>query len=295
MNILIIANHQNAQTIDALFQLCAYFDAQGIDHCEIDVTDLPDAAFPYQENPDLAAFGVNEPIDLTVTLGGDGTILHSARLANVLGTPIIGVNFGHLGFLANAADEGVIALIADALAGEVPRELRMNLHVTVTCEGDEDEPPSSPREFFALNEASIARGAAGHILDFDYLISGDKVASMRGDGLIVATATGSTAYALSAGGPLIGPQHRGMVAVPLAPHTLLSRAIVTEHHDVVEICFEPGSASAREACLFLDGDAIELERPIVSVVVSIGDEPTILLGHHRESFVQQIARTFFAQ
>ena len=85
---------------------------------------------------------------------------------------------------------------------------------------------------------------------------------MRGDGIIVSTATGSPAYALSAGGPLVGPLHRGMIVVPLVPHTLNSRAIVTEHHDVVEMSFEEGSASAREVALFADGDALEFERPI---------------------------------
>ena len=293
MNILIIANRTNAKTVDALFQLCAYFDAQGIEHTELDVTDLPDAAFPYQDDPDLSFLGGNTHFDLIVTLGGDGTILHSSRIAYVLHTPILGAKFGHLGFLANPVDEGIIALVAEALADEIPREQRMNLHVKVICEGDDEAAPERPRDFFALNEAAIARGTAGHIVEFDYMISGDKVAHMRGDGLVVATATGSTAYALSAGGPLIGPQHRGMVAVPLAPHTLLSRAIVTEHHDVVEMSFAEGSASAHEVCVFIDGNAIEFERPISSVLISVGEHPTILLGHHKESFVQQIARTFF--
>ena len=84
-----------------------------------------------------------------------------------------------------------------------------------------------------------------------------------------------------------------MIATPLAPHTLHSRAIVTEHHDVVEMCFAEGSASAEEVSLFADGDALEFERPIRSVAVSVGPRPTLLLTRREESFYKQIARTFF--
>ena len=84
-----------------------------------------------------------------------------------------------------------------------------------------------------------------------------------------------------------------MIVTPLAPHTLNSRAIVCEHHDVVEVCFEEGSASAREVSLFADGDALAFERPISTVRVVVGSRPTTLLTRHEESFYKQIARTFF--
>ena len=293
MNILIVANRNNAKTLDAMFQIVAYLDSQGIGHYEIDVNDLPNSAFAANASHEDAARLYGGSHDLLVTLGGDGTLLHAARLADVLRTPIIGINFGHLGFLTNNAEDGVIPLLADALADEIVKETRMNLHIDVTCEGDEDMPPELPRSFFAFNEIAIARGALGHIVDFDFYVSGDLIANMRADGLIVSTATGSTAYSLSAGGPLVGPSHRGMIVTPLAPHTLNSRAIVTEHHDVVEVAFKEGSASAAEVALFADGDALEFERPISSVVVTVGERPTILLTHRTESFYKQIARTFF--
>lgn len=285
MKIIIVANRNNPKTIDALFQVAAYLDSQGIAHEEIDVSDLPGCA--------LACNMPCSDGDLVITLGGDGTILHTARLANAIAAPILGINFGHLGFLANTVEEGAIALIADALAGEIVSEQRVNLNVHVNCFGDEEEPPESPRDFFALNEIAIARGAKGHIVDLAFDVSGDRVAEMRGDGLIVATATGSTAYSLSAGGPLVGPSHRGMIVTPLAPHTLNSRAIVCEHHDVVEVTFEEGSASAREVALFADGDAIEIERPVASIIVTTGERPTTLLTRRDESFYKQVSRTFF--
>ena len=291
MNVLMIANRKNGKTIDALFQIAAYLDAQGISHAEMDVTDLPDAAFAYGGSAGPAV--ADDAFDLIITLGGDGTILHASRLAYALGAPILGVNFGHVGFLANGADEGLLALVADALSDEIIHEQRVTLHVRIACEGDEREGIDEPREFFALNEIAIARGAMGHIVDFRLDVSGDRVASMRGDGVIVATATGSTAYALSAGGPLVGPSHRGLIVVPLAPHTLNTRAIVTEHNDVVEVFFEEGSSSAREVSLFVDGDALALARPISSIAVTAGERPVTLLTRRQESFYKQIARMFF--
>lgn len=293
MNILIVANRKNAKTLDAMFQIAAYLDSQGISHFEIDVNDLPDSAYPFTASPDDVKARYGSGYDLIITLGGDGTLLHSARLGEALGAPILGINFGHMGFLTNTVNDGTIPLVADALAGEIIRESRMNLRIEVICEGDEEEPVEGPRAFFAFNEIAIARGALGHIVDCEFFVSGDKIARMRGDGLIVSTATGSTAYSLSAGGPLVGPSHRGMIVTPLAPHTLNSRAIVCEHHDVVETVFDTGSASAAEVSLFADGDALTFERPIHSVIVTVGDNPTVLLSRREESFYKQIARTFF--
>ena len=294
MNILIVSNRENGATIDTLYQVIAYLDMQGIGHVELDVSQLPDSSFVYSGKPAsdiLPAF--ESQIDLVVPLGGDGTLLHTSRLANVLNAPILGINFGHLGFLTNSANNGAIPLLADALAGEICQEQRVNLRIDVVCEGDEDEPPTEARAFYALNEIAVARGAMGHIVDFDLHVSGDRVAHLRGDGVIIATATGSTAYALSAGGPLVGPSHRGMIVAPLAAHTFKSRAIVTEHHDIVEVSLAEGSASAHEVSLFVDGDALEFERPISAVIVKTGDRPTILLNRHEESFYKKIARTFF--
>ncbi|MBR0404394.1 MAG: NAD(+)/NADH kinase [Eggerthellaceae bacterium] len=294
MNILIVSNRKNRETTDALYQIIAYLDSQGISHVPLDVSQLPDSSFLYSgKGARDVAPELEGPVDLVVTLGGDGTLLHTARLSTMLDAPILGMNFGHLGFLANSAKNGVIALLADALSGEICREERVNLHVCVECEGDDVDEPTEPRSFFVLNEIAITRGAMGHIVDFDLHVSGDKVAHLRGDGVIVSTATGSTAYALSAGGPLVGPSHRGMIVVPLAPHTFKSRSIVTEHHDIVEVTMEEGSASAREVSLFADGDALEFERPVSRVIVSTGDRPTVLLNRHDESFYHQIARTFF--
>ena len=291
MRVLFIANKHNAKTVDALFQIAAYCDMQGIEHIELDVSQLPDSSFVYgpAQLADIDE-ALAERIDLVVTIGGDGTLLHATRLSVVLGAPIAGINFGHLGFLTNTVDEGVIALFATILSGEVIREERINLRVRVACADDEEG--QSPREYYAMNEVAAARGAKGNIVDFDFSIAGDHIAHMRGDGLIVATATGSTAYALSAGGPLVGPTFTGMIVAPLAPHTLNARPIVADRNDIIEIDM-PDDMQVGDVGLFIDGDTIELDSPIKNVTIMVGPDPTVILSCRKDSFYKQISRTFF--
>ena len=198
-----------------------------------------------------------------------------------------------------AAGIKVIPVVAAALAGELTTEYRTNLRIDVFCEGDEganggpDAPMKGSQQFFGLNELTLARGAQGRVIDCTYTVAGEKVADVKGDGLIVATATGSTAYALSAGGPLVAPGYSGLVVVPIAPHSLHSRALVTGPSDIVEIAMDPSSAN-REATMFIDGELIPIERPIRRVVVQSGEEPTVLLRYKAESFYGRTSRVFFS-
>ena len=298
MHILIVRNNSNAKAVDASLLLAAYLGTQSIDYRLVDSSDLGWSA-------DADAVGAVDAAtcDLAVVLGGDGTILRTARLVGTSGVPILGINFGHLGFLANASDEGVVVIVAAALAEDTVRERRTNLRIDVLCEGDDlddapcDEGPivaenGERRSFFALNELAVTRGAMGRVIDFSLAISDSHIADMRGDGFVVATATGSTAYALSAGGPLVSPGYEGLVAVPLAPHTLHSRAIVTAKNDVVELDLTSSQAS-REATLFADGEMLSFERPVAKVFVRTGAEPTVLLRYKRESFYEHAAKVFF--
>lgn len=299
MHILIVRNNSNAKAVDASLLLAAYLGTQSIEFRMVDSSDLSYLG-------DVDDVGVLDPAvcDLAVVLGGDGTILRTARLVGTTGVPILGINFGRLGFLANASDEGVVAIVAAALAEDAVRERRTNLRIDVLCEGDDlddvpcvgDEPVTAKngerRSFFALNELAVTRGAMGRIIDFSLSISDSHIADMRGDGLVVATATGSTAYALSAGGPLVSPGFEGLVAVPLAPHTLHSRAIVTAKSDVVEVDLTNNQAS-REATLFVDGEMLAFERPVARVFVRAGAAPTVLLRYKCENFYDHASKVFF--
>ena len=288
MHILIARNSSNPQANEAALMLGAYFASQDITFTSIDSLDPIDVGAGM--------------FDMVVALGGDGTILRCAHLVCDEGIPILGVNYGHLGFLTNHTGDGVVAAAAAALAGETIREERANLRVDVLLEGeDEDafdaacnEPrdPASHRCFFALNEAAITRGSNGKIINFGIEVSGDHVADMRGDGLVVATATGSTSYSLSAGGPLVAPGFNGLIITPLAPHTLVARAILTDPSDVVELTMGDTSAS-REAALFADGNLIEFDAPISKMRIRRGDVSTTLLRFNRAPFYKHISDTFF--
>lgn len=301
MHILIVRNNSNAKAVDASLLLAAYLGTQSIEYTLLDSSEL-------SYKGDLADIGTidRESCDMVVVLGGDGTILRTARLVGTSEVPLLGINFGRLGFLANASDEGVVAIVAAALSGDAVNENRTNLRINVLCEGDDlDAVPvgdddevfgmdanGEQRSFFALNELAVTRGAMGRIIDFSFNISGAPIADMRGDGLVVATATGSTAYALSAGGPLVSPGFGGLVVVPLAPHTLHSRAIVTAKTDVVEIDLT-GNQASREATLFVDGEILEFEKPVAKIFIRRGDAPTVLLRYKCEDFYRHAAKVFF--
>lgn len=300
MHILVARNNFNSGAVDASLLLVAYLSTQGISYTLIDM-----ASDELGMNPTTSTDEVTQPCDLVIALGGDGTILRTARLAQVLGCPILGINFGHLGFLANPNDCGVIEIVAAALADDVKREARANLCVSVLCEGDDEEEATSlvsappfevvdgeQRTFFALNEVAINRGNTGRIIDFGLSIAGEHLVDLRGDGVIVSTATGSTAYALSAGGPLVSPTYPGLVVVPLAPHSLQSRAIVTDSNDIVEIDLI-ADGRPREAELFVDGEKLEFKDRVTKVFIRKGPDPTILLRYQHENFYKHLSDTFF--
>lgn len=326
MHVLIIRNNSNPNAVDASLLLSAYFSSQGIKFILLDSDSLPSSAS--QERMEMA---LGEGLDMVVVLGGDGTILRAARLVGVSEVPVLGINFGHLGFLANSAEEGVIAVVAQALAGEASCERRTNLRVDVVLEGERDpfetdaclsdegvwcdggeggdgesfsetvrldlaagsgDSFEQARSFFALNEAALTRGTMGRLIDVSLDVSGARIADMRGDGMVVASATGSTAYALSAGGPLVAPSFMGLIAVPLAPHTIRSRAVLTGENDVVRIDVAD-NCSSREATLFVDGELKLFEAPIRRVYVRRGSSPTFLLRCSGKSFYEHAAETFF--
>ena len=332
MRVLTVVNNANSSAYDASMLLAAYFSTQGIENDVVLSVDLPTpehlAVGAVNNDRALEDAGIR-PFDLAVALGGDGTILRTARVAMLFDAPVLGINFGNLGFLANPSEEGVIPLVAAALAGDVTEDRRACLLVEVECEGDGvpggargafgDEwddvsgggagargvagdsagcgvagngEGDGGRVFTALNEVTISRGSFPRNLEAHLSISGEDLCTLRGDGLIVATATGSTAYALSAGGPLISPGVEGMVVVPLASHTLQSRAIVTERHDVVEAAFDFAEGYPFTE-VQLDGTTLSFPTPIERVVVRCAEKPVRLLFYKKESFYSRIARTFF--
>lgn len=310
MHILIVRNNYNSQAVEASLLLTTYLNTQGVDTTLTSASDL-DGAYP---DKDIAAV-VQGGLDMAVALGGDGTLLRTALQIAYTGIPILGINYGTLGFLTNPCEAGVLEPMAAALAGECIVDKRTNLEIIAVCEGQSDPfldeaasaggpgadampmPASNEgglpcHRFFALNEVAVTRGSNGRIIEFDLGVSGSTLADMRADGLVVASATGSTAYALSAGGPLVAPGFTGLVAVPIAPHTLHSRAVVTSPSDVVEMDLGRNS-DGRIATLFIDGEPVDLETPLKKLYVRRGHTPTTLLHYKDEGFYPRVAKVFF--
>ena len=280
MRVLIVRNTYNTKAVEASLLLEAYLSSQKITYVSFDSDEIETSAAM------IEADSSEQPgdFDMAVALGGDGTILRTAAYVQHRRIPIMGINFGNLGFMANPSEEGVIPIVSAALAGDVTVEKRTNLVIDAYCgalDGNtvslNDEILEEPtKRFFALNEVVIARGTEGRMIDFSYAVDGSFMGSMRGDGVVVATATGSTAYALSAGGPLIAPEFSGLEIVPIAPHSLHSRAVVTNSSATVEVVLN-SSLGNRQAAMFVDGELIENDLPIRRVIVSTGEEPTLLL------------------
>ncbi|NNC64207.1 MAG: NAD(+) kinase, partial [Gammaproteobacteria bacterium] len=168
--------------------------------------DLADvAALP---GADLAA-----AVDLIVAIGGDGTLLRAARSVATDEVPLVGVNLGRLGFLTDVSPEQMLQIIDSVLAGDYIEEKRIMLEAHL------EGPGQTNGAMLALNDVAAKVGGSGHMQDFATWVDGDYVNTHGGDGLIVATATGSTAYALSCGGPIIHPAVDALVMVPICPHT----------------------------------------------------------------------------
>ncbi len=311
MFVIVVRNDSNSKAVEASYMLSAYLDSQGIGSTFIDSSLLY-----AHEAPALGADVVGDAL-LAVVLGGDGTILKTARLVGDSEVPILGINFGNLGFLANASERGVVELVSRALAGELLSDRRTNLSIDVVCQGDFDpyneegrmqhgpndaferedfgvdaSGTAGCRHFFALNEAVVTRGSLGRTIEYSLDISGVHMADVSGDGVIVATATGSTAYSLAAGGPIVQPGFTGMIIQPLAPHTLTARAILTDACDVA--CIDLGKTrEGREATLFIDGDIVLFDSPVERVYVRRGASPTTLLYAEANHFYRYAAQTFF--
>jgi NAD+ kinase len=157
---------------------------------------------------------------LLVVLGGDGTLLYGADLVADHGVPILGINLGNLGFLTSCPPELGRATLERALGGSLPVERRMRLEVELVRANGERVVRR------AVNDAVISQAGLARLIEFDTFLDGSDITTYRADGLIIATPTGSTAYSLAAGGPILTPALDGMVLCPICPHTLTNRALV---------------------------------------------------------------------
>jgi NAD+ kinase len=188
-------------------------------------------------------------LDLLITLGGDGTILRAARVGASHGIPILGVKMGRLGFLAEVEPDNWHEPLDLVLAGQYWLERRLMLDVLLRRNGVAVDESGRELRFQALNEAVVSRGRLARIVRVSTWIDGDFLTTYAADGVIVATATGSTGYALAAGGPILPPELRNILVAPIAPHLSLDRGLVLAEGAVVRL----EMASDHQVILSVDG------------------------------------------
>ena len=217
-------DRQEARTV--VPQLLEWCRARGLQPlCEKETAGLcPEAAVATAMRPELPA-----QVDLLLVLGGDGTLLSMARLVGDLGVPILGVNLGGLGFLTALTVEELFPALEAYLSGGLVIEERMMLAAGVSRQGERLS------EYVALNDMVITKSAMSRIIRLEVAIDGQLATGYRADGLIISTPTGSTAYGLSAGGPIVFPTMDAVVLTPICSHTLTNRPIVLPASQRIEV------------------------------------------------------------
>jgi len=188
---------------------------------------------------------VAETIDLAVVVGGDGTMLHVARSLASYALPMIGINLGRLGFLTDLSADRMHEGLDELLRGEFTVEERIMLQVQISNGTD------NLNESIALNDVTLSKGNTGRMIEFDTHVNSEPVGRTRGDGVIISTPTGSTAYALSAGGPILHPLLPAIVFAPICPHTLGHRPMVLDDSSIIEL--EILDLAGADGNVFIDG------------------------------------------
>ena len=203
---------------------------------------------------------LGEVVDLVIVVGGDGSLLHAARALVKHNTPVIGINRGRLGFLTDIKPTEVIFKLDQVLKGEFQLDRRFLLEMEIRSKGE------NIYDAIALNDVVLHSGRSVHMIDFELNIDGQYVYRQHSDGLIVSTPTGSTAYALSGGGPIVHPSMDAISLVPMHPHTLSSRPIVVGGHSEIKIMIRENrvlpmvSADGQHSVSLSVGDSLHIRK-----------------------------------
>jgi NAD+ kinase len=244
------------------------------------------------EAEDLSCAGVDvmpvsgaaaEGAEMVIVLGGDGTLLRAADLARLPGTPLLGVNLGHVGFLAEAERADLAATVDKVAAGEYDVEERMTVDVVVRQNG------GVTHSGWALNEVSVEKASRQRMLELVAEIDGRPLSRWGCDGVVCATPTGSTAYAFSAGGPVVWPEVEALLVVPISAHALFARPMVVSPHSVVALEL---LAVTSGGVLWCDGRRQIEVPPGARVEVRRGVRPVRLARLHQTPFTDRLVTKF---
>ena len=256
MNVGILVNPHKTGSLPTLYALRAALKSRG---CS---TVLDDRTASLAGEPGgIAATEFSKAVDVAAVLGGDGTMLHALSRLGKFEKPVAGINIGTLGFLTSCKDDELEVFAAAIAEGRYSTSVRTLLEAVVHRLG-------KPAEVFtALNEITLARGDTGRLVSLRAQVNGELLNDYRADGLIVATPTGSTAYSLSAGGPLISPDAAVFVITPICPHSLSQRSLVLSNDSIVELSAEDSdggpmifTVDGRDSIHIGPGDRIEVKK-----------------------------------
>ena len=266
---------------DELDRLASTLVDRGLDvSCDNAAAELMSGGGPGTERAALAA-----EVDLIIVLGGDGTLLSVARSAAENDVPVLGINYGSLGFLTSTPREEIDAAIHDVFQGRCVASRRMMLRSRIESVAGGPAPAArddDDRVRHVLNDAVVNKTSLARIVELEVTIDGDFVSRYRADGLIAATPTGSTAYSLAAGGPILMPEVEGIVVSPISPHTLANRPLVL-----------PGEARIGVRLLSEDQDIVLTLDGQEGLRIHPGEVVLIERSPHRFTLLQTGQRSYF--
>jgi NAD+ kinase len=264
-------------------------------HARTVAADLIGAGFTVrviaEEAPELDLPGVvpvrgmaaAEGAEIVFALGGDGTFLRAAELARPAKVPLLGINLGKVGFLAEAELGDIDAAVRDVVARRYTVDERLTLDVEVDCDGE------AVARSWALNEVSVEKGVRERMLEVMVDVDGRPLSRYGCDGVLVATPTGSTAYAFSAGGPVVWPDVQAILLVPNSAHALFSRALVAAPTSTVTVTVAPYTTFAQLQC---DGRRAFTLAPGAVVTVRRGEQPVRVVRLHDKPFTDRLVAKF---
>jgi NAD+ kinase len=243
----------------------------------------PDVAVMPATEDGAPAGNPSRDAEMVIVLGGDGTLLRAAELARPVGTPLLGVNLGHVGFLAEAEREDLAATVDKVVTRRYDVEERMTIDVAVRQNG------AVTATTWALNEASVEKASRERMLELVAEIDGRPLSRWGCDGVVCATPTGSTAYAFSAGGPVVWPEVEALLVVPISAHALFARPLVVSPRSVVALEVLPDTP---RAVLWCDGRRKVSLPPGARIEVRRGTSSVRLARLHRTPFTNRLVTKF---
>ncbi|GAB6099006.1 NAD(+)/NADH kinase [Halanaerocella petrolearia] len=271
--IAIIANNKKEETPPVLWEVCKILDQYDQEY----ILDQASAKLIEKKVESIEYNNVVSEAETIIVLGGDGTLLKVARTFATSDVAILGINLGNLGFLTDVEVDDLAEGLKQLLAGEYTIEERMMLHGEVIRDGE------VVNKTVAANDIVVTKGPFARIINLKTMIDSQLVATYPADGLIVACPTGSTAYSLSAGGPIVNPSLDSLILTPICPHTLHSRSIIIGEEEEVQIEIE---ADHQDIMLTVDGQDTFRLSPQDVVKVSKSDLTTRLIKLEGYNFYQ---------